>query len=92
MKKLANETKLKRRKKKIEEYLLNKRNLQAQPKSQQVYTHIKQVAQEEKEVKVEESGGKKGYLCLSNCKNVEVHTSKGTALKSDATNVIKKAI
>ena len=35
MKKEANVTKLKLRKKKLEEYLFNKRNLQAQPKSQQ---------------------------------------------------------
>jgi len=58
MKKEANVTKLKLRKKKLEEYLLNKRNLQAQLKSQQAYTHIKQVAQEEMEEKVEESGEK----------------------------------
>ena len=76
MKKEANVTKLKMRKKKLEEYLLNKRNLQAQLKSQQAYTHIKQVAQEEMEEKVEESGEKKGYLCLSNFKKKKPKTSK----------------
>jgi len=76
MKKEANEAKLKLRKKKIEEYLFNKRNLQVQPKNQQAYTHIKQAAQEKKEGKVEESGEEKGYLCLFNFKKKKRKTQR----------------